>query len=419
MGRILSKARKRLFDAAECAGVTSELFEQLKYPRETTAISLPLRRDDGRLEMVKAWRCRFDDHLGPTKGGVRFHPDVTQEEVEALAFWMTMKCALMHLPFGGAKSGVAVDPHALSPFERERLTRIFAVRFGHVFGPERDVPAPDLGTGATEMAWIVDAYGRETGAHHPHVVTGKPPVLGGLAGRKDATGDGAFHVLETLASRLGVADGARRIAVQGFGAGGRRFAERAAAAGWRVVAVADSRGTAFDGDGLDVAALGRAKDAGCGVTDADGVAETLDPEALLGVTCDLLVPAALGGQVTEAGVRDLGCRAILEIANGPVDPAADESLRERGIEVAPDVLANAGGVFVSWLEWVQGRSGMPFEDEEVARRLERRMAERARAVEATGRELDLPLRGAAYALAARRLSKAVCDFGAAAYHRVG
>lgn len=418
MGEMLSAARRRLFDAAEADGAPAELFEALKYPQETTAISLPLRRDDGSLTLVKAWRCRYSDHLGPTKGGLRFHPSVNADEVQTLAFWMMVKCALLELPFGGGKGGAAIDARALTPFERERLTRGYAEALSHVLGPERDIPAPDVGTGPTEMAWIAETYGAHFGRAVPHVATGKPPVLGGLDGRAGATGDGAFHVLEALAGPLGLGDDAKRIAVQGYGSGGRRFAERAAEVGWTVVAVSDSSGTAFAGDGLDLEAVGRAKDEDGEVSGADG-AEAMEADALFDLDCDLLVPAALGGVIDEARAKDLRCTALLEIANGPVKPEADAALEEKGIAVAPDVLANGGGVFVSWLEWVQGRSQVPIPAEEVADRLKTRLTARAEAVAEASRELNLGLRGAAYALAARRLSQAIRAGGADAFSGVG
>jgi len=414
MSSLLGAAQKRLFDAAERAGVSSELFETLRMPKETVAVALPLRRDDGRLEMVRAWRCRYDDHLGPTKGGLRFHPSVDADEVEALAFWMTVKCALIGLPFGGGKGGVQVDYRDLSPFERERLSRAFASGFAHVFGPDRDIPAPDVGTGAVEMAWIANSYSNATGSQSGHVVTGKPVVLGGLAGRPNATGDGAYHALESLKDRLDLPKEGARLAIQGFGSGGRRFAEVAAMNGWTIVALADSSGTLFNGDGLDFSAAIKAKDAGGKLADAEG-GEALAPEAVLTLDCDVLVPAALGGQITEKNAGDLRCGAILEIANGPVATAADETLRDRGIEVIPDILANAGGVFVSWLEWVQGRTQLPMDEREVSERLKERMTERSRQVGETASELETDLRTAAYVLAARRLNDAICSSGAAPY----
>lgn len=413
MGELVSAARKRLFDAMKKAGVDSEACEVLKYPQETVAASIPLRRDDGSLELVKAWRCRYSALLGPTKGGIRYHPTTSADEVALLAFLMTVKCALMELPFGGGKGGIQIDPSSLSPHENERLTRSMTGAFRQVFGPDRDIPAPDMGTGPTEMAIIADSFSDGEGARRAHVVTGKPPVLGGLTGRTGATGDGAFIALETLAEAVGLTEPGR-IALQGYGSGGRRFARVAADAGWTIVAVADSRGTAFNADGLDLDALDEAKEAGEGVADAKGV-EAREAEAVLETACDLLVPAALGGQIDEDMVGRLDCRAILEIANGPVVPSADQALREREIPVIPDLLANAGGVVVSWLEWVQGRTEMPLGEEEVRDRLTDRMTSRAKAVREEVGKLDCDLRTAAYALAGKRLAEALRASGAAAY----
>lgn len=414
MGALLSAARKRLFDAIDIAGVDSETCEILRYPKETIAVSIPLRRDDGSLDLIKGWRCRYSDALGPSKGGIRFHPSVNADEVQTLAFWMTIKCALIGLPFGGGKGGVRVDVGTLSPHERERLTRAYTQAVHTVIGPERDIPAPDMGTGEIEMAWIADAYGVATNGHARQVVTGKPVVLGGLAGRHGATGEGAMICLSSLAERLSLSDGERRLAIQGFGSGGRRFAERAEEQGWKVIAVADSSGTAFCGDGLSIEALSEAKRSDGSVAHAQG-AERLDPDDVLSVDCDVLVPAALGGQIDAARARDLRCSAILEIANGPILPEADDVLIERGIEAIPDVLANAGGVFVSWLEWVHGRSQMPITPDEVASRLENRMTARSKAVADAASRHGVGLRRAAYALAAEKLSKAYCAKGAGAY----
>jgi glutamate dehydrogenase (NADP+) len=240
---MLTSMRKRLFDAAGMVGADPELLEVMKYPSETVAVSLPLRRDDGKLDMIKAWRCRYDDTLGPTKGGVRFHPSVSDDEVRTLAFLMTVKCAVMHLPFGGAKGGAKVDPVSLSTLERERLARTYAARLPHVIGPDRDILAPDMGTDATEMAWMADEYGSIRNEHSRNVVTGKPPALGGLSARKAATGRGAFYALEALSGALGLEETDRRVAIQGFGSGGREFSRCCAENGWKIVAVADSSGS--------------------------------------------------------------------------------------------------------------------------------------------------------------------------------
>lgn len=376
MGSLLSEARQRFFNALELADVPPESCEALKYPKETVAASIPLRRDDRSLTLLKAWRCRYSDHLGPTKGGLRFHPSTTADEVQTLAFWMTMKCALIAVPFGGAKGGIQVDYGALSENEKEKLTRAYAHAFSRVFGPERDIPAPDVGTGAAEMAWIADAHAAADGRHARHVVTGKPEILGGIAARPDATGDGALICLETLADHLKLSKGRRRIAVQGFGAGGRRFAEQAQQNGWTIVAIADSTGTAFNANGLDLEAVTQAKDACGSVAETEG-AERLDAEDILGLDCDVLVPAALGGQITAENAGGLQCSVLLEIANGPVLPESDAILEDKGVKVIPDLLANSGGVFASWLEWVQGRSQVPIGDTDARARLEDRLCQKS------------------------------------------
>lgn len=409
MGEQLSDARGRLFDAAARADVTGELCELLSYPQETLAASIPLRRDDGSLSLLKAWRCRYDDLLGPTKGGLRFHPSTNADEVQTLAFWMTMKCAVMHLPYGGGKGGICVDYAELSLAERERLTRKFTQRFARTFGPARDIPAPDVGTGPREMAWIADTWGAEHNCHSPDVVTGKPPVAGGLEGRAPATGRGAFLVLEKLASAMGLGADDRRIAVQGYGSGGRHFVRFAHDAGWRIVAVADSGGTVVDPDGLDPDKLDEAKADGGSVTDLGG--DTRAADAIFEVEADVLVPAALGGQIDRDRVAKLTCKAIVEIANGPVLPEADGPLREAGIAVAPDILANAGGVFASWLEWLSNRSGDPMPPDEVDARLKTRIEARAQAVQDAAREFDCDLRTAAYIEAARQLDRAITARG--------
>lgn len=408
----LSGACERLFDAAERVGVEAQQLQALSHPQETTAATVQMERDDGDIETIRAWRCRYNDVLGPSKGGVRFHPSVTPEEVEALAFWMTMKCALIGLPFGGAKGGVAINAGSLSDGEAERLSRAFVDRFAHVIGPDRDIPAPDVGTGAREMAWMADAYAKRVGFDGRAVVTGKPVAFGGVEGRAEATGDGAFHVLNATSRALGVGDGPRRLALQGYGGGGRRFARRAVEAGWTLIAVSDSSGCAFNENGLDLSAVDAAKQREGTVAAASG-AQRVERDAILDVSTDLLALAALGGVIDAARANDVSCRAILEIANGPTLPEADVRLRERGVAVAPDILANAGGVFVSWLEWVQNRTQDPFSRVTVERRLEERLGVWSDSVVERGTTLRADLRTAAYSLAAERLSAALDAQGVA------
>lgn len=405
---MLTKALDRLHTAIDAAGLPDGLSDALAWPKETMEAHLPVRRDDGSMLYIPAWRCRYEDALGPTKGGVRFSPGVNAEEVKTLALWMTLKCALMHLPYGGGKGGAAVDLSDFSAGERERLTRAYASAFAALIGPERDIPAPDVGTGAREMAWMMDEYATLSGAIAPDVVTGKPISLGGLPERHDATGLGALYALDALRDTLGLEDGAR-IAVQGFGSGGRVFAREAAQRKYRIVCVSDSSGALFNGDGLDIDAVIDAK-SDQGRVDA-GPGDALDRDAVFDVEADLLVPAALGGVVTAERAQNLQAKALLEIANGPVLPEADEALRSRGVRVVPDILANAGGVYVSWLEWAQTKRAIPYEDGYVAAKLEGAMRNRATQVMEKARKQDGDLRLAAYTLAAERLAGALTARG--------
>ncbi len=411
----LKAIHERMVRAAEHTDVHPEVLERLRHPIETLSVTLPLRRDDGTLVHLKSWRCRYSDLLGPTKGGVRFHQDVESTEVEALAFWMTMKCALLDLPFGGAKGGVKVDSCALSEMERERLSRAWMAAFVHFVGPKRDIPAPDMYTDAMVMSWMADEYARSKNRHEPSVITGKPIALGGSHGRSTATGDGAWIVVKSLGDRLGLDGGSARVAIQGFGNAGQIFARNAARAGHRVVAVSDSRGGIYRADGLDVDGLIEHKSTGSPVNrfDAQKDMRQLDNDELLAVDCDLLVPAALPNQITADNLGDIRATVIVELANGPVCPGADERLRARKIEIVPDILANAGGVTVSHMEWVQNRLGERWPAEAVRERLEARMEDAAKRVMTTADQKDLDLRTAAYVVALVRLCEAATARGTA------
>lgn len=405
----LADARKRLDAAAEHVDIPDEILHRLEYPMETLAASLPVRMDDGRLKFFKGWRSRHSDLLGPTKGGVRFHPEVSQDEVMTLSFWMTMKCAVAGLPYGGAKGGVSVDTKKLSALETERLARAWVRAFKHSIGVDRDIPAPDMYTDAMTMAWMVDELEILRGRKEPGAFTGKPVSLGGSKGRDTATGRGAFHAMNRLAEALGLPEDGGTVALHGFGNAARAFARLASENGMKIVAVADSSGGVFDGDGLDQDALAEAKDAEGSVTALDG-AEEIDADALLRLDCDLLVPAAIGGVVTQEVARETKVGAILEIANGPTASDADGELRERGIEAAPDILVNGGGVTVSYFEWVQNRTGDYWPLEQVQDRLETRMNDACDAVTARADDTG-SLRATAYVVALERLAQAARDRG--------
>jgi glutamate dehydrogenase (NADP+) len=404
--------KARLERAADSLGVHPDVMAVLRYPRETLAASLPIRMDDGSITVLKAFRCRYSEVRGPTKGGIRFHSSVTVDEVMALAFWMTMKTAVVDLPYGGAKGGVAVDTKQLSPTELERVSRAYVRAFAEMIDEHRDIPAPDMYTGGIVIAWMADEIAALKRRPMPGAITGKPLQLGGSLGRVTATGDGAFICLEALAERLRLGEGAT-IAIQGYGNAARVFAERAAGAGYRIIAVSDSSGAAHDPAGLDLEALGRHKDETGSV---GGFAGELDPDDLLTTACDLLVPAALDGVIDVTVAEGLRCKAILEIANGPVSPDADAILEERGIEAVPDILANAGGVAVSYLEWVQNKTGDYWPAEEIERRLTRRMQAATDAVLAKAEAHDTGLRDAAYILALQRLCNAIAATGTQAYY---
>jgi len=405
----LASARERLNAAARHIDAPDEVVQRLGYPMETLAASIPVRMDDGSLRFFKGWRSRYSDVLGPTKGGIRFHPDVNMDEVMTLAFWMTMKCAVVDLPFGGAKGGVSVDTKDLSEMETERLARGWVRAFAPVIGAERDIPAPDMYTGPMTMAWMVDELEILRNRKEPGAFTGKPVSLGGSRGRDTATGRGAFHAMLRLGEALDLPDDGTTIALHGFGNAATAFARLAEKEGMKIVAASDSSGGVYDGDGLDVEKLIETKAEDGSVTAYEG-GEEIDGDALLRLDCDLLVPASLGGVIDGSVAEETDAAAILEIANGPVTSDADAILRERGIEAAPDILANAGGVAVSYFEWVQNRSGDHWSLDEVQDRLENRMNGACDTV--IDRMDDVgSLREAAYVVALERLATALGDRG--------
>ncbi|MGF1475464.1 MAG: Glu/Leu/Phe/Val dehydrogenase [Geminicoccaceae bacterium] len=413
MGDMLQGAFGRLEAVSKKLNFGSEVVDHLRYPKETLAASLPLRMDDGTLNHLKAWRCRYNDLLGPTKGGVRFHTRVNHDEVMALAFWMTIKCAIVSLPYGGGKGGVQVDAKALKPTEKERASRLFIQAMQPIIGFERDIPAPDVATDERVMAWFVDEYRVMTGSHAPDIVTGKPIIMGGLDGRTEATGRGCAIVFEAVRDHLGLDGEGARIAIQGFGNGGRYLAEALTAAGHKIVAVADSSSTLCASEGVDVEGLIAHKADTGGVKDGPGEGEvsTRDPDHVLEIDCDVLVPAALGGQFDAERAKAVKARAIVELANGPSLPEADPVFKDRGIEVVPDVLANAGGVTASYLEWMQNRQRTTFARERVRDELKTRLENAAQEVIDLAASDNLSMREAAYGVALKRLCAAIAARG--------
>lgn len=414
-----------LDDLLERCDISDEVRKTLSRAMKRLEISVPVRRDDGTLSIYPGWRVQYNNVLGPTKGGVRFHPDVGLDEVTELARWMTIKCALLNLPFGGAKGGVRVDPHALSRQEVERLSRSYIREITDIIGPDRDIPAPDVNTSPRIMGWMVDEYSHITRQQVPAVVTGKPLPLGGSEGRVEATGQGALHVLNAWAERVGAKPEETRIAVQGFGNAGGNFAMLAHQSGYKIVAVSDSRGGIYAEDGLDPAPLFHKKESGkdleniyCDTSVADTPEhQTLEPEKLLSLKVDVLALAALEDAVTSDNVDDVQADTILEIANGPVSRDADNTLAERGVTVLPDVLVNAGGVTVSYFEWVQGRTGEYWDKPTVEDKLKNRMLPTARACFERADTDGTTVRQAAYAIAVERISKAIESRGDSCYFK--
>ncbi len=413
---LYQSAVERLNEIADRADLHDEVIGILERPMSVLEVSVPLRRDDGSLEVFTGYRVRHNNLRGPSKGGIRFHPSVTVSEVKALALWMTLKCAVVGIPFGGGKGGIAVDPRSLSPMELERLSRGFVDRIADHIGSETDIPAPDVYTNAMVMGWMTDEYEKITRRHEPGVFTGKPIALGGSLGREDATGRGAYHCVKVLEERNGWVSGDVRVAVQGFGNGGQHVARLLHADGYRVVAVSDSRGAIHSPDGFDVPSLIHFKNESrelkavyCdgSVCDMVEAAHLTNGEMLELADVDILIPAALENQINIGNASRIGASTIVEVANGPTTPEADAVLADRGITLVPDVLANAGGVTVSYFEWVQNRGGLSWPLDEVHERLEGIMRSAMASVLDLATDRGFSLREAAYVHALGRLGDAV------------
>jgi len=379
--------------------------ETLRQPKRCLIVDVPIRLDSGAYAHFEGYRVQHNMSRGPGKGGLRYHPEVSLPEVMALAAWMTVKNAVVNLPYGGAKGGVRVAPDALSRAELERLTRRYASEIAVLLGPDRDVPAPDVGTDEQVMAWIMDTYSMGQGSTVLGVVTGKPVSMGGSLGRRDATGRGVVTIAREAMGKLGAALEGARVAIQGFGNVGDAAARLFSAAGAKVVALQDHTGSIANESGLNVGAV-RAHRAAGGTLAGAPEARAIDAETFWQTPCDILVPAALEGQLNVARAATLACRLVVEGANGPTTPEADDVLRERGITIVPDVLANAGGVTVSYFEWVQDFSSFFWSEADVNSNLERIMREAFRAVWDLHAERRIPLRTAAYVIGCTRVLEA-------------
>ena len=375
--------------------------ETLKHPKRALIVDVPIEMDDGSIAHFEGYRVQHNLSRGPGKGGVRFHPDVTLEEVMALSAWMTVKTAAVNLPYGGAKGGIRVDPKKLSLKELEKVTRRYTSEIGIIIGPHTDIPAPDVNTNSQIMAWMMDTYSMNVGGTATGVVTGKPLHLGGSLGRVKATGRGVFVTGREAARRLGLDLKGARIAVQGFGNVGSVAAELFAEAGAKIVAVQDHTGTIVNHKGLDLATL-------VPLSRTDGVVgfkggDVVDNESFWDVNCDILIPAALEGQITAERAKKTKAKLVLEGANGPTVPTADDILAERGVLVVPDVICNAGGVTVSYFEWVQDFSSFFWDEDEINVRLDRIMMNALNQIWDKADQHKISLRTATYAVACERI----------------
>lgn len=412
VGQTLGRETDDLFDiaveqftiAADVLGLEDDLRGVMSHCQRELTVHFPVEMDDGSVQVFAGHRVQHNSGPGPTKGGIRFHQSVTLSEVKALAMWMTWKCAVVGLPFGGAKGGVQVNPKLLSQAELQNLTRRYTAEIQPFIGPTIDIPAPDVNTNPQVMAWLMDTYSMNVGYSVPGVTTGKPLVLGGSAGRNEATGRGCVFAIEEAAKHHGVSIAGSRTVVQGFGNAGSVAARLMNEDGSKVVAVSDSRGGTYNPSGLDLTAVARHKNRTGSVTGfREG--ESITNEEVLELDCDILIPAAMEGQITQENAADIQARIIAEAANGPTSPEADRILYDRGIVVLPDIFANAGGVTVSYFEWVQALQAFPWSEQQVNERLREIMQRSFAAVVGTAETYGVHMRTAALVRAIERVAE--------------
>ncbi len=412
---LFADASQRLEKALQHVKISEDAVERLRHPKASLTVSVPVRMDDGSLQVFTGYRVRYDDTRGPGKGGVRYHPNVSLDEVQSLAFWMTFKCALLDLPFGGAKGGIIVNPKQLSKAELERLSRGYINEIADFIGENVDILAPDVYTNATIMGWMMDRYSTIKRQIIRGVVTGKPLALGGSQGRDTATATGAFWVVQAILGKHDRTPSQTTVAIQGFGNAGAILAQLLFDAGYKVVAVSDSQGGIYAPTGLDIPSVHQHKqksremkavycrDTVCNLVEH----QTISNQELLTLDVDVLVPAALENQITTDNASQIKAKYIFEVANGPIASAADEILHQQGTVVVPDILVNAGGVTVSYFEWVQNLSGWYWPLEEVNQKLKVRMETETEAVWETAQKLAIDLRTAAYVQGLNRLGVAM------------
>ncbi|MBP9711426.1 MAG: Glu/Leu/Phe/Val dehydrogenase [Candidatus Pacebacteria bacterium] len=394
-------AMSQLEKVAKIKNFSPEFLARMRVPDRDIRFSIPVTMDDGSLSIFDGYRVEYNNALGPYKGGIRYHQDTEVNEVKALAFWMALKCAVVNIPMGGGKGGVTVDPKKLSAGELERLSRGWARRLSDVLGPQKDVPAPDVNTTPQMMAWIADEYGKITGDTTGAVITGKPLDKGGSEGRGTATAQGGFYVFESLRKDLGLPD-VCQVAVQGFGNAGSFAAKIWNKNGHKVVAVSDSKGGIYNSEGLDIEKLSEHKKNTGSLSGFPG-SKNISNAELLELPCDLLIPAAFENQITETNANMVKAKVVLELANGPTTPEADEILFKKGIQVIPDILANSGGVTVSYFEWDQNLKKEHWTEQQVFEKLQPMLDDSAKMILAKSRELNTDLRRGAFVLALMRI----------------
>lgn len=405
---VFDNAMAQLKHAYKYFDVSNDAKQMLAQERESMTVGIPVRMDDGSLKVFTGYRVHYNDALGPTKGGIRFHPNVTLDEVKALAFWMTVKTAVVGLPLGGGKGGVIVSPKELSKHELERLSRGYIRALADFVGPDKDVPAPDVYTNAQIMGWMADEFAVITRRQQPAVITGKPLSLGGSAGRETATAKGAYYVLMELVKVRELDPSKLSVAIQGYGNAGRYLARFLHEEGFRIVALSDSKGGVYDPDGLDPEHAATVKAKHGSLQDGYGDAvQHMTNEELLELDVDILAPAALENQLTKKNANDVQASIVLELANGPTTPEADEMLAKNKVLVVPDVLANAGGVTVSYFEWVQNRQGYYWSEEEVHEKLAALIQPAFHKIYEGMQEHSCTMRDAAFILAVRRVVDAI------------
>lgn len=401
---VLVSTRQIVKNALEKLGYTNEVYELLKDPIRMLTVRIPVRMDDGQVKVFTGYRAQHNDAVGPTKGGIRFHPDVTEREVKALAIWMSLKAGIVDLPYGGAKGGIICDPREMSFRELEQLSRGYVRAVSQIVGPTKDIPAPDIFTNSQIMAWMMDEYSKIDEYNSPGFITGKPIVLGGSHGRESATAKGVTIVLNEAAKKRGIDIKGARIIIQGFGNAGSFLSKFLYDQGAKIVGIADAYGALYDPDGLDIDYLLDRRDSFGTVTNLFD--NTITNKELFEKECDIIIPAAVQNQITKDNAHNIKASIVCEAANGPTTPEATQILTERGILIVPDVLASAGGVTVSYFEWVQNNQGYYWSEEEIDKKLHETMINAFHNIYNLAETRNVDMRLAAYMIGVRKMAEA-------------